>query len=170
MVLRQTKKTSEVSSGCLAGELAFTALYSARRWRSTGEISLFHFSTIRKNIFLNRTHILCRKVSIPYAVQRTPSHGPTMSLNSIAPEDDNRRTIGHKRAVRASLNNFCKFASIKNARVTSKFCFYHLPHLPRWMRYVIFDATITTSSLSRITPVVFGDELFQASLFGISWK
>src|SRR5215471_16373269 len=101
---------------------------------------------------------------------RIPIHGLTTSLNSIALEDDDRRAIGDKRAVWASLNNCCEFASTKSARVTFKFCFHRCPHLPRWMRYVIFDATTTTGSLSRITPVVFGDELFQTSLFGMCWK
>ena len=61
-----------------------------------------------------------------------------------------------------------EFASIENAAITFKSSFGSRPHLPGHMRDVIFDAA--TGSLSRITPIVFGDELFQTPLLRMRWK
>jgi len=100
--------------------------------------------------------------------ERISIHDPTISLNSIAREDYDRRTIGHKRAVRASLKNGREFAPIKSAGLTFESGLTSRPHLPGDMRDVIFDAA--AGSLRRITPIVFANELFQTPLWRMRWK
>jgi hypothetical protein len=107
----------------------------------------------------NRIRIRRRKVSSPREAERGPIHVVTVSLNSVAPEDEDGRAICHERAIGTPLENCCQFAPINSARVTFKFCLRGRPHLPRRMRYVIFDTP--TTSLSRITPVVFGADSFR---------
>ena len=82
-----------------------------------------------------------------------------VSLDSIAPEDDDGGAIRHERTVGLPLKNCSELATIKSASVPFKSSRSGRPHLPWHMRDVVFDAT--TRSLSRIAPVVFGDELFQ---------
>jgi hypothetical protein len=115
----------------------------------------------------NRIRIRRRKVSSPREAGQGPIHVVAVSLNSVAPEDEDGRAISHERAIGTPLENCCQFASINGARVTFKFCLRGRPHFPRRMRYVIFDTL--TASLSRITPVVFGDELFQTALWRMCW-
>ena len=100
--------------------------------------------------------------------QLIPIHDPTISLNSIAREDYDRRAICHERTVRTSLKNGGEFAPIESAGITFKSSFGSRPYLPGDMRDVIFDAA--TGSLSRIAPIVFGDELFQTPLLRMGWK
>jgi hypothetical protein len=109
-----------------------------------------------------RTRIPHRKVSIPREGGQVPIHGLAISLNSPTREDDHGRAICYKRAVRLSLKNCCEFVPIKSVDLAFKSSFSGRPYLPRNMRDVIFDAT--TGSLRRITPVVFGNELFQTPL------
>ncbi|MFZ1053169.1 MAG: hypothetical protein WAN41_21000, partial [Candidatus Sulfotelmatobacter sp.] len=100
--------------------------------------------------------------------ERLPIHVSEISLNPITPEDDDRRAICHERAVRASLNNRSKLVPIKRAGVPLKSSGSGRAHLPRDMRDMIFEAT--TGSLTRIAPVVFGDELFQTPPSWMFWR
>jgi hypothetical protein len=97
-----------------------------------------------------------------------PIHDLTISLNFIAREDYDRRAICYERTVRTSLKSGCEFAPIKKAGITFKSSLGSRPYLPGDMRDVIFDAA--TGSLRRITPIVFGDELFQTPLLRMRWK
>ena len=78
------------------------------------------------------------------------------------------RAIRHERAIRASLQNVGEIIPIKSAGVSFKSSVSGCPHLPWGVRNVIFDGT--AASLSRVTPVVFGDELFQTPLLRIRWQ
>jgi len=65
------------------------------------------------------------------------------------------------------VKNRPEFASVKGAGVPFESRIRGCPHLPGEMRDVVFDTT--TRALSRITPVVFGDELFQTSFPRTCW-
>jgi hypothetical protein len=66
------------------------------------------------------------------------------------------------------MQNVGEIIPIKSAGVSFKSSVRGRPHLPRGMRDVIFEATADSSS--RVTPVVFGDELFQTPLLRIRWQ
>ena len=110
----------------------------------------------------NRIHIRRRKVSIPREADWNPVSSPILSLNFVAPEDDDRRTIRHERAIGQPLENYCQFASVESARITLECRFRRRTNLPSRVRYAIFERF--SAPLSCITPIVFGDELFHAPL------
>ncbi|MFZ0954031.1 MAG: hypothetical protein WAN17_17300 [Candidatus Sulfotelmatobacter sp.] len=83
-------------------------------------------------------------------------------MNFVAPENYDRRAVGHESTVGASLKNCHELIAIKIAGISFKASGSGCPYLPREMRDMIFETA--TASLGRITPVVFGDVLLQASL------
>jgi hypothetical protein len=100
-----------------------------------------------------------RRVSSPREGQRIPAHGLRFSLNSIAAENNHRRTTCDERAIRTALKNGCKVAAVKSAGFSIKCSLSACPHLPGCMHDVVFHTT--ACSWGRIAPEVFDDELSQ---------
>jgi hypothetical protein len=145
---------------------------SCRHQRPTAGLSVRSLA-VQRSLSRNepsesRTRIRHRRVSNPRAAEWTPVRGRRISLNPTACEDLDGRPIRHKRAVRASLKHTCEFGPVKATRFTFKSGFSGRPYLPGNVGDMIFEGTAV--ALSRITPVVFGNELFHAPLLRMRWK
>src|SRR5260370_37983569 len=107
---------------------------------------------------------------LSFACQRSHTRGgftfdldPVSSKESAASENSDRRAVGNKCRTWMTLQNAAEFNIVQSGCITFKFCRSADPHLPRHMRNVVFQSL---PSPTRITPIVFGHELFQTSF---SW-
>src|SRR4029077_20412772 len=88
--------------------------------------------------------------------------GPASSREFTSSENSDRRAFGNECGARLSLKDAAQLDAIQLACVTIESCRRAYPHSPRHMRNVIFEGA--PASLRRVTPIVFGNKLFQAAL------
>ena len=112
--------------------------------------------------------IACR---IRMSYRRGPNRSPAaLALRSVdrsscdyrSFENDDGRAIGKKRRRGFAFEDARQFRAVFGSRIASQERFYARPYLPNRMGNLIFEASATP--LSRVAPVVFGDELFQTFL------
>src|SRR6266404_2675285 len=96
----------------------------------------------------------------PVGFQRSPAYS-----QSSPPHHGDRGSFCEKSGLRFTLEYRRELSSVQLFRIALKCRSPNLPDSPRRMRHAVFHAT--TSGLSRISPVMLGDELFNRAL---SWQ